>query len=268
MDFDFGQHTKVKDLNVVPEQFRPLYGESEEGFSLRSTDPTVKGAVEAIVGLNRALKAARAEAKNKGSMDLSPLQEWGSDPATIAEAVKARIAEFEEMATKGSKAKLDIEKIKADLAKAHVGETEKVTRRAEALQKQLYTVMVESTAKSAIAEAKGDVDLLLPFVTGKIVVKEEDGAFKVYVVDGSQSIRYSGVTGEPMTIKELVGEMKAAEKYGKLFVSEAPSGGGTPPSGPVGGSRILPGGKELSSTEKISMGLKKGQFASQGGFAK
>jgi hypothetical protein len=263
MDFDFGQNTKVKDLVAVPEQFRAFYHQPEgtEGYALRSDDPAVKGAVEAIVGLNRSLKAARMEAQGlKGkSVDLSALAEFGDNPSAIAESVSAKIVELQEAATgKNSKAKLDLEKIKADLAQAHAADTQKLTARIEALQGQLYKKLVTSEATLEIAAQKGDAELLMPFVEKRVVAKEEDGSYIVYVIDEQKNIRYSGVTGQPMTVKELVGELKANEKYGRLFSSEAPAGADTPPGAP---SRPTPPQPESkSSLDLIKTGLQKGQF--------
>lgn len=52
--------------------------------------------------------------------------------------------------------------------------------------------------------------------------------------------------------------MKANEKYGRLFESEAPAGGGMPPRGAAQPPRQQ--GKTLSANEKIAAGLAKGNF--------
>jgi hypothetical protein len=255
MEFDFGKSTKVASLDSVPEQFRALYKEVEgEGFVLDSEDPKVAGAVSAIAGLNKALRAARADARSKTPIDLSPLSEYGADPEEIAEAIRAKLDE----AAKAKGPGIDLEKIKADLARTHAGELEKERKRAEALQGQLYKVLVENAARQEIATQKGDADLLMPFVKERVTVSEDGGEFRVHVVDGTGDARYSGVTGSPMTLRELVAEMKADKRYGRLFESDAPDGGGTPPSGPK-----RPLGREtadLSPVEKIKKGLQEGKY--------
>ncbi|QIQ64317.1 hypothetical protein 19_00011 [Pseudomonas phage Epa19] len=260
MDFEFQE---VESLDNVPEQFRGLYAEADGKYKLNDT---YKGVAEAVTGLNRSLKASRAEAKAfKGKADLSPLAEFGEDPASIAETVKARLQELEGQLANGDKAKLNVDKIKEDLAKAHSKDLEKVTKRSEALQTQLYGLLVENAATTAIAELKGVPELLMPFVKTQVNVLEEDGEYRVFVVDGQGDRRYSGVTGQPMSIKELVAEMKANEKFGRLFESEAPQGGGTPPGQrrPVQQPR-----GEMSATDKIKAGLAKGQAASRGGLGR
>jgi hypothetical protein len=255
--FDFGANAVVEKLETVPEQFRPLYVEKEGKFALAADDPKVKGAVEALSGLGKALKAARDEAKGRAPVDLSPLKEFGGSPEEIAASVRTRLEELSAAAKGGTDAKLNIEKIKADLAKAHSTELTAREKRIEALTGQLYGHLVESEAKGAIASEKGDLDLLLPFVKQRVKVVEEDGKVQVFVVDDAGDRRYSGVTGTPMSIRELVREMKAAPKFGKLFESETPKGSGHRP----GSAKTQTGGTrepaQRSSLEKIQAGLER-----------
>jgi len=60
-----------------------------------------------------------------------------------------------------------------------------------------------------------------------------------------------------------VAEMKANEKFGRLFESAAPVGAGMPPRG--GSTPPRQPGRVLSATEKIAIGLAKGQFKSSRG---
>lgn len=260
MEFNFGENTEVTDLTKVPTQFHGLYAEADGKFKLRDA-PEVKGAVEAILGLNKALVASRAEAKAaKGkAVDISALKDFGATPEEIKAAVDAKLKELTDELAKGDKAKLNLDKIKADLAAAHSNDLKSKDTRIGALTGQLYNLLVENAATSAVAEAKGVPDLLLPFVKQQVKVVEEDGQFQVYVVDGQGDRRYSGITGQPMTIKELVAEMKSNEKYGRLFESEAPQGQGTPPGQQRRAGQIQTGAT-LTPLQKIQSGLNKGQF--------
>lgn len=253
MDFDL---TPVDALDKVPEPFRPLYKEGNDGKF--AVNPDYKPLAEAVVGLNRSLKAARLEAKNKTTVDLSPLSEFGEDPTAIRDAVNAKLKELQDELAKGGDAKLNLDKIKGDLAAAHAKELEKANKRGEALQGQLYGLLVENAATAAVAEAKGVPELLLPFIKNQVKVVEQDGEFKVFVVDAAGDQRYSGITGQPMTIKELVAEMKAQEKFGRLFESEAGGGGGgTPPGSGRRPASQQREGEPRSSMDKIAAGLRK-----------
>jgi len=252
--FDFSKNAKVASLDAVPEQFRLFYKQTDDGFALDLETPVVKTAVEVISGMSKALGAARTEAAEakRGRVDLAPLSEFGATPEEIAAAVRDRLT-----AAAGAP-KADIEKVKADLAKAHASETEKYSARTKALESQLYQLLVENAARAAIAEHKGDADLLMPFVRERVVVREDGGKFSVVVVDEGKNIRYSGVTGQEMNIKDLVGEMKSQPRYGRLFDSGAPAGGGTPPAAPGGRPAPQGGPDNRTSTQKIADGLRKG----------
>ena len=261
MEFNFGDNQVVDNLDKVPTDFHGLYVEDGEKFKLDSETAGVKSAISAITGLNKALVAARAEAKaHKGKVvDLSGLSEYGETPEAIAENIKVQIAEASK-ASKGKGAE-EIEKAvksaKEALGTEHGKQIEKLNVRNEALKSQLYSEFVQSKASSALAEAGVvDVDLALPHVVTQVGVAEEEGQYKVHVVDKGGDVRYSGTTGTHMNIKELVAEMKGNEKFHPLFKSETRSGGGTTPTTP----RVkTPSGKEMSATEKIAAGLNKGQ---------
>lgn len=249
MEFEF---VPVEKVETVPEQFRGLYSPTDDGKF--DVDPKFKPVADALVGFNRTTKQLRQDLKTKTNpIDLSPLAEFGDSPAAIREAINTKI---EELTTAGGKdaAKIaaQLESQKNGLLTAHQRELQARDTRATALQNQLYGLMVENAATSAVAELKGVPELLMPFIKQQVKVSEADGQFVVNVLDASGEPRY-GATGQLMTIKELVAEMKANEKYGRLFESEAGGGGGTPP----GGTRRLPQqqGKPQTSAEKIAAGL-------------
>lgn len=249
MEFTFSP--LVEKLDLVPEQFRPLYGEKEGKFALKSEDPAVKGAVEAILGLNKALGAER-----KTKVDLTPLKEFGGSVEEIVAGVRTKLEELGAAAGGAEKMKGQIEKIKADLSAGHAKETQSKDARISALSGQLHSLLVDSAAKSAIAAEKGDIDLLMPFVRQRVKAVEENGVIAVQVVDEAGDQRYSGVTGTSMSILELVKELKANAKYGKLFESESPRGGGPKP-GAAAGKPMRPSDEPLTSIEKIQRGFAK-----------
>lgn len=265
MEFDFAENTTVDSIDKVPADFQGLYVESDGKFNLDSENPGVKSAVAAVTRLNVALKASRAEAKAaKGTkVDLSPLADYGDTPEAIAEGVQAKMNELNEAMKKKPDAdalQRQVEKIKQDLAGTHAKDISAKDARIEALTGQLHGLLVTNEAKSSLVEAGViDADLALPFLQKQVKVDEADGKFTVNVLDEAGDVRYSGVTGAPMTIKELVTEMKGQEKFGPLFKSEAPDGGGKKPgSGP---SRVPTGGdtSQLSGIDKIALGLSKNQ---------
>lgn len=248
MDFDF---TPVESIDKVPAQFQKLYADKPGEDGKFSVNPDFQPVAEALNGFNRSNKTLREAAKKFVPTDLSPLAEYGDTPEAIREAITLKIQEA--TGAKGADLKKQVDAAVAAAKEGHTKELTKAQTRAQALQDQLYGLMVENGATAAVAELKGVPELLLPFIKQQVKVTEEDGKFVVQVIDTAGEPRY-GATGSLMTIKELVAEMKANEKYGRLFESERPGGGGKPP-----GSGRQPvkqvSSKEMTSAEKIAAGL-------------
>lgn len=266
MDFTFeGNQTVTADqfATKVPADFQPFYAEKDGSYVLRGEDPIVANAVKVIGGLNKSLKASRGEAQAlKGKLpDLAKLADYGDSPDTILSAFESKLNEVREAGNSKTVKDVErqIEKIRTDLTTAHKGEVEKHTTTIAALRGQLHSLMVTSSAVTALSEANAlDADLVLPYINSQVkVVEEQDGRLGVQVVDKQGDVRYSGTTGNPMTIKELVGEMKADAKYGPLFKSEAHTGGGGQPTRLPGG---VPSGQPKTSRGKISHALETGQY--------
>lgn len=258
--FSFADNVKVSGIETVPEGFRAFYEESDDGSFKLSDSSAVKAAVASISSLDKALTDARKESKDHktklGSMDLTPLSEYGESAGEIAAAVTAKIEELQGRIKGGKESKISTDRIKEELSKVHAVEMGVKEKRIDALQGQLHKELVTNKATSAIVESKGNTELLLPFVEKQAKVIEEEGKVYVAVTDEKGDRRFSGTTGEPMTVHELVAEMKSQEKYGALFTSDLPSGGGTKPGAPgVGGPQKK--AADMTPKEKISAGLAK-----------
>ena len=265
MNFDFVKNQAVESLDKVPADFQVLYTESEDGkFKLNTEDATVGSAVKAISGLAKALNASRAETKaaKERVVDLGPLSEYGDSVDTIVTKFNTTLAEARTKAGNTGKEEIDkaVNAAKTAMQTQFAKDLETHTTLNKTLKGQLYKVMVTGEAKAALADAGAvDPELVIPYLSQKVKVEEENGQFGVRVVDENGDVRFGG-TGSQMTVKELVGEMKADPKYGPLFKSETPSGGGARPTDQ---RRVVPGGKkreDMTPNEKISLGLKKGQF--------
>lgn len=256
MEFDPAANPKLANLDNVPADLRYCYKQDGDSFVIDSESPAVKSSLSIIKGLRVALNNARKDAQ-ANKVDLTPLGDYGATPAEIAQKIKEQ-KEALESQIKG----LDINKIKGDLAKEYTGKVDSATKRAAALQEQLYSVLVVGDASQALAAAGAKVKLAMPFVQKQVKVVEANGNFTVRVVDNEGDVRISGVTGEPMTIKELIDEMKSNEEYGVLFPSEVPAGAGIKP-GTTGrnvaaeAARNRTDRASMSPTEKISAGLTK-----------
>lgn len=255
MDYDFAKNNEVETLDAVPQDLRSFYKETDGKYKLDSENPAVNSAVSLLSKLNQTLKASRKEADGykAKAVDLSSLADYGSTPDEIKAGIEKKL---EEMSTGNKDAKLNLEKIKADLAAGHAKDLEAKDTKVNALTNQLYSLMVENAATASISELKGNVKLLMPFIKDQVKVVEEDGEFKVFVVDKANERRYSGTTGAPMTIKELVAELKANAEFGGAFMSEAPSGNGVKPGTATKPVKV-PNEASQSPVSKIAAGLAK-----------
>lgn len=256
MEFDFGP---VETLDKVPAPFQKMYVQGEDGkFGVNKEYEQI---ANSIIGLNVALKKERTSKK----VDLTPLSSWGSSPEEIAAAINSKVSEMEASLAGNSAAKLNLDKIKEELKTAHQKDLQNHTEKAIRLQNKVTTLLVDSTVSNLSTTLKFEPELILPFVRDQVRVVEENGDYLAFVVDASGDRRYSSVTGQPMTVKELLSEMKTQPKFARLFDSEASSsqgsGGGMNPQGarqPVQGVQ-----RALTANEKIAIGLKK-QQASKG----
>ena len=253
MDFDFAANAEVDDVQLVPEQFRGAYVQNGDKFVI--ADP-YKPFTSLVSGLTGSLKASRAEAKiAKGAakVDLTPLAAFGTTPVEIAEKVSAQIEDLTAKLNSGQK--LDPEKMRADIAKGFQTQLAERDQTIASMNKSLNVHLVSSEATRAIADNKGVPDLLMPHIERQVKVIVENGTYKSVVVDKDGDTRISGATGQPMTIAELVKEMKATTTFGRAFESEAAQGTGTRPGvkTPVAGQRAT--GAALTSLQKIEAGL-------------
>jgi len=128
--------------------------------------------------------------------------------------------------------------LKQQLIDGHSAEVTKKEQRISHLQNALHRELVESKAAQAISKAKGVQELLLPHVVRSIkVVEGEDGSFTTQVIDPRSGAPRIGDhrQGTPMTIEQLVEEMRANEIFGRAFDAVGAGGGGATGSQPGAG---------------------------------
>lgn len=221
----------VEKLDDIEESSRGLYVEKDGKFVL-----DVDG-VEDTSGLKSALQKERLarEAKDK---QVRAWERLGRSP----EEIESLIAEQDKIAEERSKAEEEKaakagewDKLKAQMNDKHQTELKSKDDSISNMRKSLEKHLVDAAATSAIAAEKGVADLLLPHVQRHVKVVEEDGEFVVKVVDAKGDPRVNG-KGDPLTISDLVKEMKESEVYGRAFDASGHSGSGKPPTrSPSGG---------------------------------
>lgn len=186
-------------------------------------DVVLKPEVLAVIeSVNKGLVSKRDELLGTISDHRKTLQDLGG-----LDTIKASLSELIEL-KKAAPANKDI--------------TKTYQEQLEALQLQLKTQKeTAATSKvgevltSAVKEADGDVDLLMPFIKSRVKhVIADDGTVSIEVLNASGAPMLNS-DGKDASVKDLVAEFKGHEKYGRLF-GAANIGG----SGGRGGSKGLP----------------------------
>lgn len=261
--FDPSANNEVADINTVPTDFRFLYKQNGDKHVLDAENPAAKSALSIFSQMKNVLKNTTQKLRTlEGQkVDLSPLAEYGATPADI-------LAKFTEKVEglNGQIKGADPKKIAEGVQKEWEPKVNAANTRATKLLGQLENVLVNGEALRSLAGQTSAPELALPFIKNQVKVVEQNGEFQVHVVDENGETRFSGTN--PMSIKELVAEMKTNAKYARLFDSEAPAGTGTrqqnqqrSAAAAAAAARNAAGAdtSNLSPTDKIKAGLAKGQ---------
>lgn len=229
-------------IEDAPESVREHYTERDGKFVL-GVEPVGGYALEDVSGLKSALGKERTT-REKLERDVIAFKDL--DPAKA----RAALAELEELkaldpAKEADKiASAKFEAAKTQLLEKHNADITEREGRIKTLSGAVDGLVREQRATAAIAEAKGAVDLLLPHVLRFTRTVEKDGKFSVEVIDAEGNGRIADSKGSPMTIKDLVAEMRQSETFGRAFDGDGHSGsgkqqdspGGLPAKGDMGGS--------------------------------
>ena len=266
MEFDFAE--SLETLDAVPQDFRGLYianGEGE-GFRLNTEGEGVGPAIAAVSRLNKALKASREDtrrAKEKaGTVDLTPLADYGTDVESILTGVQAALTEAREAGTGKSaeKVKEQLAALRKELETAHTAAMQVVTTRLDGRTAQLNRELSTNRLKAELQEQGAiNADVVVPFLQQQIGTREADnGDLVSYVRDmssgESDAVRFSSTTGKEFTIAELVTEFAGQEANKALFKSEKSPGTSTKPAHQVTRKTDTKVGGDRPQ-DKISRGL-------------
>jgi len=259
--FNFEENKVVTDINNVPAEFHSFYEKQDADaddspYSLKQGDPTVSAAVNLATGLHQALVKER---KNKpAAVDLTPLQEYGSDPAAIAEGFNKKVQALEAQVKDGGAFQKQVEEMKQSMTQAHAQALAERDEANAALTEQLDNYMLDTEIAVAASKFPGlDPKLIKPFARQhlKVDVDGETGQRAVIVLDRDGNTRFSMERPtERASVGELLADMSKQETYLRLFPSDARRGADTKPNaGP--GRRPASQGENLTPGQKIARGL-------------
>lgn len=143
-----------------------------------------------------------------------------------AAAAREALQQLKAGALKGSK---EIDEFRKQLEAKVAADLAKKDATLGSLQGQLREQLVESAAQKAIAEAGGNLKLLLPVVRSAVKAEvQADGRLSVVLVDeaGKEMVsKVAGATG-PMSISEFVSTLRESSDYKAAFAGSGTGGSG------------------------------------------
>lgn len=210
-------------LEGLDEALHDNYIKQDDGtFILAALEGMVSAdKVEDVSGLKSALEKERASSR-EATKKFKSLQEKtaGFDQGKYDELIAAEAEHVEAEATK----KGEWDKLKGQMLGKHTEDLAAKDKVIASLRGELERHLVDAAVVSAISGADGNVELLRPHVKAQVkLVEQENGEFAPQVVDAAGSLRING-SGEPLTIKDLVGEMRGQDVYAGAFKGTGQSG--------------------------------------------
>lgn len=200
-----------------------------------------------VTGLKTALSQERASAR----AHLKTLDRFKDieDPDAAREAIK-KMAEFKDFKLE-DKVEAAVKARQDELVRQHNTAMLSQANEVKTLMSSLEETLVISAATAAIAGEKGSVPLLLPHVKSSVKMrKTEQGKFVAEVVDHTGNPRVGDASGNPMTIAQLVSEMKSSDVYSRAFEPSGASGSGASNGGGVQDPVKAPPGKKFARTDR------------------
>ena len=274
MDFTFKENTTVADINAIPEKYRGLYAAGEGDNAGKFTlIPAATGIVADLIGNQETLAGVRNDKKKvtdenaerriavKVFEDFAQSVGLDAGDEGMAAALSAFVDDLQVQIKGGKEIKINLDKNKAAYDKSLADVTTVKDAELSEIRKALSKHLISDAASRALAEAKGSIDLLLPHVLASCKMHRLDnGDYGVTVLDAQGDSRFDSAGGL-MGVTGLVAEMKTQEKFGRAFESEAVAGAGARPGtmSRTNARSDAQGSENLSPTQKIALGLKKGQ---------
>lgn len=196
---------------------------AKKTMTMAEVEELTKGLKTNAAELLREKKAAEARAK--------AYEKLGKTPEEIQSALEAQAKVEEQRLLDSGKWREATAAREAQLIEAATKREAELNGKLTKRDGQLFDVLARNEAQAAIVRADGRLTLLEPHVIRNLKVVEEEGEPpRVQVVDGKGVPRIKG-TGQPMTVDDLVLEMRANKDFESAFNAPDARGGGGRGSG-------------------------------------
>lgn len=207
----------VDDITTVPEAFRPLYEQGEDG----------KYHLQAIEGL---MPVTEAEER------INAIDGKKAEILNEKKQLQARLKELESKAPKApAQPEVDTEALERQLREQFDGERQGFTSKLTAQRQQIENLLFKTAFEAEILKGKGEPELLLPHMRNRVRFNEgEDGTLTMDILNAHGSPML-GPKGERATPADIVKEYKAHPVFGRGFEGTGSSGAGLSPGGRTAG---------------------------------
>lgn len=220
-------------LDGIDDSIKALYVE-KDGKHILDVE-TVEGyALEDVSGLKTALGKERTT-RERLERDVVKFKDLDPDKAREALAKLEELTSIDPAKEADKIANTKFEAAKSQLLEKHQGDLTARDGKISSLEGLVDQLARKQEAIAAIAEHKGSVDLLLPHVLNITKSEVTDDGVRVKVLQPDGNDRVNG-KGDPMSIRELVAEMRQSDIYGPAFEGSGQSGSGKQPNGGGGGA--------------------------------
>ena len=223
------EHGKLGDDSAI----KDFYVERDDRFIL-----DVKSVDGYELGQNSKLKSALEKERGNAEAERRKNSAFeGLDPKAARDAI-AKVAEMKDW-DPDKKIEEGIKARETQLISAHADEKTKWEKDTSKLMGYLNDSLIKAEAVEAINELEGSVTLLMPWIEKQTRLKHTEGkGFEPEVVNEEGHGRIAGSDGKPMSVHQLVEEMKGMKKYAGAFKGTGHSGSGAQGSadGHQGGS--------------------------------
>lgn len=246
------------EFDTLEASVKPNYQKRDDGKYKPVFEAVHDGDRVFEIGETTGLRSALESEKSNSKALAAKLHVYdGLDPV----AARTGLRELEDLRASGSPEKVTerIKAARAELAAQHTTQLETVTTEKAQLEGALTKHLLDAAAVQAIVKAKGNPALLLPIVkSNSRVVRDAKGEYSVRVYDAAGNERLSkrqGAVNEPMSVEELVGDLRTQKDYMAAFEGSGATGSGA--SGRNQGSgRSTQDTSSLSASERLKLAHK------------
>jgi len=243
----------VDNLDGLSEQEQQHYKQRDDGKWILLVDSVDGVSLEDVTALKKTLEKLRTSERTL-TKTVADLQTKYKD--LDPEEAKAALAKMDEIKNWDGDRKIQesVEAAKRELLKQHTKVKEQLEEDLTDVQEQLTEALVTTKIVEALTKEQGNVELLLPHVKKSVrMMKNTEGRFYPEVINDNGDQRVGDSDGSPMTIHQLILEMKAQKTFAAGFPGANSSGGGGGGSSDSGTHTKTSGVKTVAASDGKGM---------------